>query len=223
MSAEFRLPTNKQRVAVIGRTGSGKTQFAAWLLSVAPFDKQPYFIVDYKYDDLLNGSDRIKEIGLTEKLPKQPGLYIVHPHPDQHEDTERFLLRIWEQEHAGLYADEGYMLPPRSPAFQALLTQGRSKRIPAIVLTQRPTWVSRFVFSEADYYAIFHLNDARDRQTIQAFTPRERLDVSDRLPDYHSMWYDVGRDNVFQLKPVPEAAEILERIDSRLGPKARKL
>lgn len=220
---DFRLPNNKQRIAVIGRTGSGKTQFGAWLLSTAPFDKQPYFIIDYKYDDLLNGSDRIPEIGIRDKLPKVPGLYIVHPHPSDEEGIENFMLRLWEQERAGIYVDEGYMLPKGSSSFQALLTQGRSKRIPAIVLSQRPTWISRFVFSEADYYAIFQLNDKRDRDTIQSFTPKERLNVSDRLPDYHSYWYDVGRDNVFQLKPVPQAAEILERIESRLGPKARKL
>lgn len=216
--SEFRLPTNQQRVAVIGRTGSGKTQFGVWLLSKAPFDRQPYVMVDYKGDDLINGSDRVREIGLGE-IPKHPGLYVVRPLPQDEEAVENWLWKVWQHERIGLYFDEAYVLPKNSSAFQAILTQGRSKRIPAICLTQRPSWISRFVFSEADYYAIFHLNDHRDRQTVQAFTPKERLDVSRRLENYSCYWYDVGKDNVFQMQPVPSAENILDDIDRKLQPR----
>lgn len=217
--AKFRLPTNRQRVAVMGRTGSGKTQFAAWLLSEAPFDKQPYVIIDYKGDELLNTIDRSKEIGLNE-VPKSPGLYIVHPRPDESEQVEAWLWKIWERENIGIYADEAYVLPDKG-ALQAVLTQGRSKHIPAIVLTQRPTWISRFVFSEADYYAVFHLNDLRDRQTVSAFMPPGSL--NERQAPYHSRWYDVGGDTLFSLLPAPDAGAILDRIDSRLSPRVRKI
>lgn len=219
MSDAFRLPTNQQRVAVIGRTGSGKTQFGAWLLAHAPFDRQPYVVIDYKGDELLGQIERITEIGLNE-IPKKPGLYTIRPRPDQNEAVENWLWKIWAKEKIGLYVDEGYALPDKG-AFQAILTQGRSKRIPAIVLTQRPTWVSRFVFSEADFYAVFHLNDQRDRLTVQAFTPRERMDMKNRLPDYNAYWYDVGRDKVFQMQPVPDADTIIDMIDARLTPKKR--
>lgn len=216
---DFRLPTNQQRVAVIGRTGSGKTQFGAWLLSHAPFDRQPYVVIDYKGDELLGAIDRIREIGLKE-VPKHPGLYTIRPLPSEEIDVENWLWKIWQKEKIGLYVDEGYALPDKG-AFQAVLTQGRSKRIPVICLTQRPTWVSRFVFSEADFYAVFHLNDHRDRLTVQAFTPKERMDLRNRLADYNSYWYDVGKDKVFQLQPVPDAGVIVDSIDSRLTPKKR--
>lgn len=217
----FRLPNNTQRVAVIGRTGSGKTQFGTWLLSKSSFDRQPYVVIDYKGDDLLCSIDRIREIGLRE-VPKHPGLYTIRPTPDQENEVEEWLWRVWKQEHVGLYVDEGYVLPEKG-AFQAVLTQGRSKRIPVICLTQRPSWLSRFVFSEADFYAIFHLNDRRDQLTVQAFTPRERMNLKNRLPDYHAYWYDVGRDNAFQMKPVPDADTIRETIQTRLRPKRRHI
>lgn len=202
----------------MGRTGSGKTQFGTWLLSQCDFESQPYVIIDYKHDDLLCEIRGIKEIGLNE-IPKKPGLYTIKPLPHEENEVENWLWKIWAQENIGLYVDEGYALPTKSEAFQAILTQGRSKRIQAICLTQRPTWVSRFVFSEADFYAIFHLNDHRDRLTVQSFTPKERMDLKNRLPVYQCYWYDVGNDNVFIMQPVPQADIIIDDIESRLKKK----
>jgi DNA helicase HerA-like ATPase len=218
--ADFRLPNLQQRVAVIGRTGSGKTRFGVWLLSQAAFDKQPFVVIDYKGDDLIAGIDRIKEIGPKE-VPKHPGLYVIRPLPNQNNDVEEWLWKIWQKERVGLYVDEGYTLPDKG-AFQAILTQGRSKRLPVICLTQRPSWISRFVFSEADFYAVFHLNDHRDRLTVQAFTPKERMNLNgERLAPYHSYWYDVGQDMVAMMQPVPDDAGILQRIEDKLKPKRR--
>lgn len=217
---DFRLPNNTQRLAIIGRTGSGKTQFGTWVLSQCPFDRQPYIVIDYKGDELIASVDRIREIGLKE-VPKTPGLYVVRPLPSEQEAVENWLWKVWGQERIGLYVDEGYALPDKSQAFQAILTQGRSKRLPVICLTQRPTWVSRFVFSEADFYACFQLNDHRDKLTIQSFTPKDRMNLAERLPDYHAYWYDVGRDNVFVIQPVPSAENIAELIDSKLTPRKR--
>ena len=207
----------------MGRTGSGKTQAGAWLLSLAPFHQQPYIIIDFKHDDLLNSIDRSREIGLHEKLPTVPGVYIVHPGPGDADALENFLFKVWRQERIGLLFDEAYMVPDQE-AFQAILTQGRSKHIPAIILTQRPVWISRFVFSEADYYAVFHLNDRRDQKSVQEFTPQTPLfDLSARVPDYHFRWYDVGNDYSTLVKPVPDRETILETFEKRLAPKKRKV
>jgi hypothetical protein len=213
---KFELPRMDQRTAVIGRTGSGKTQMGTWLLSEAPFTEMPWIIFDFKYDGLLNALPRVKEIGLTEKLPKEPGLYIVHPHPDDTAETNSFLKKIWEQEDTGVYIDEGYMIPDHGP-FRALLTQGRSKRIPVITLTQRPAWISRFVFTESEHLCIFHLQHRRDQKTVEEFIPDDRgVNLRDRLPQYCSYWYSVSADHVFKLSPVPLADQLIERIETRL-------
>jgi len=216
----FRLPTNSQRVAVMGRTGSGKTVLGAWLLSMSPFDKQPYVMIDYKGDELLNGIDRVREIGLKDKLPTQPGLYIVHPKPKlDDDDMEAWLHKVWNQGHIGLYGDEAYQIPERG-AFEGILTQGRSLRIPVISLTQRPSWISRFVFSEADFFAVFHLNDKEDRKKVKRFIHSD-ADLEGRLDDYHCHWYDVGKDFHCLLSPVPKPETIQEIINSRLTPRKR--
>lgn len=224
-AAHFRLPTNQQRVAIMGRTGSGKTQFGAWLLSQAPFDIQPYVIVDYKGDDLLNSIDRAVEIGLNE-VPTQPGLYIVHPENGTargEEEVEAWLWKVKTRGRTGLYFDEAYMLPNTrgQGALSAILTQGRSLRIPVIALTQRPAFIQRFVFTEADFMSIFHLQHHKDIKTIGEFTSPEA--VGERLADYHSRWYDVGQDATFVMRPVPDADTILETFHDRLAVKRKRV
>lgn len=210
----FRLPTNSQRLAVVGRTGSGKTVFSTWALSLAPFDRQPYVIVDYKRDQLIGAIDRIEEISLKE-IPKKPGLYRVVPLPHEETEVNEWLWKIWERGKTGLYFDEMYNVPDpqKRSALRAVLTQGRSKRIPVIGVSQRPAWISRFLFSEADFFACFHLNTTEDVQRIGSFMPN---DVGARLPPYHAHWYDVSRDTALTLSPVPSEESILQRFDERL-------
>jgi len=222
-----RLPNNTHRTTVIGKTGSGKTQFSAWLLSTQNFDRQPWIMVDYKHDELLNSIHRVKEIGLGEKLPtlKQPGLYKVHPLPgDDDEAVERWLRKVWLQENVGLFFDEGTLVPgnqaaARGGAFQAILMQGRSKRIPTINVSQRPSGVSRGCFSEADFFAVFYLNTDGDIKRINEFLPSTAM--KGLRQDYNCRWYDVGRNELTYFTPAPSADKIREAISSKLAPRRR--
>lgn len=215
--ATFLFPGISHRTSVIGRTGSGKTVMGAWLLSEQPFDRMPYIVIDYKGDELFDGLDRIKEIGLDE-LPKQPGLYRIRPRPElDDEATEAWLMRVWERERTGLFVDETYMLPNKG-AFRGILTQGRSKRIPVLALSQRPSFLPLFVFSEADFFAVFHLSIHDDKLKVKRMINGNAVDP---LPEYHSWWYDVKHDQRFIMKPAPSPDEIQQRIDDRLQPKRR--
>jgi hypothetical protein len=221
--ADFRWPSTSQRTAVIGRTGSGKTRFGWWMLSRSAFDTIPIILIDYKREGLFQSVDRIREIGLND-VPKQPGLYVIRPMVGDDEAVEKWMWKVWQRENVGLYIDEGYMLPqnPRG-AFTAILTQGRSKHIPVFCLSQRPSWLSRFVFSEADFFAVFQLSDADDQKTAQRYIKRDRVDLQVELQDYHSYWYDVARREAFHLAPVPDENLISEHIRRRLAPKKREI
>lgn len=214
----FRFPDDTQRLTIMGKTGEGKTLAAAWHLANRRFDLRPWVIVDFKRDKLLNS------IGAQEwtlkKPPSKPGLYIVHPQQSEAKDLEAFMWQMWKQENIGLYIDEGYMIDRASEAFQAILTQGRSKHVPVICLSQRPVWLSRFVVSEADFLQVFWLNDYRDRQTVQSFVP---FSMEERLPRFHSRYYDVGQDQHFVLRPVPNESKLRAMFRDRLTPKRRAL
>lgn len=224
MRDKFILPNNSQRLTIVGRTGTGKTQAALWHLSLRDFDKRPWVIFDFKCDDHIEKINRIQEIGM-ETVPNKPGLYVVRPHPSQKEEVNDYIWKLWAKENIGIYADEGYMIPnpDTNNAFQACLTQGRSKKIPMIILSQRPVWMSRFVFSEADFIQIFSLSDRRDYATVQSLIPREKGDITRALPPYHSYYYNVGKNSFVSLAPVPGESEILETIDDKLKPRRGKI
>lgn len=209
----FQLPNDTQRLAIIGRTGSGKTQAAVWHLSMRSFDRMPWIVFNFKGDALINDIPGTKTITLDDDIPSKPGIYIVDVAPDEAKDADEFLLRVWKKERTGLYIDEGYMLSGL-PGFRRCLTQGRSKQIPIILLSQRPVWMDRFAWSEADYFQIFNVAIADDKKTIASYVGGK---VLGRLTDYHSHWYDVAQDKTYRLKPVPSRNELLASFKQRLN------
>lgn len=200
----FRLPDDSQRHAIVGRTGSGKTQAAVWHLSQRSFDVMPWIIYDFKGDKLI-GALPTKEIELG-VVPDEPGLYIVRPYPDQGTEINDHFFRMWEHENIGLYIDEAYMIGQHNPGYRTLLTQGRSLTIPIISLSQRPVKVDTFSLSEADFIQSFALNNHRDKKTIEEYMP---VDMSEKLEKHTSWYYDVGEDRVYKFNPVPDAQTIL--------------
>ena len=217
----WRWPSLSDRVTINGRTGSGKTVFGTWLLSNARFDLQPFVILNLKREELFRQIRRAIPIDISEGVPKKPGLYHAEPLPTEPDAIERWLWGVWNNGKTGLFIDEGYLMPDFG-ALKAILTTGRSLQIPVYTLSQRPVRLPRFVVSEADFYAMFHLNDDRDRKTVSEFTPKDHdvwADMERRLPPYQSRWYDVSQDFSCFLKPAPKIEAILERFEKRLTPR----
>jgi len=209
------LPDDTQRISIVGRTGSGKTLAAMWHLSNADFDVKPWVIYDFKCDPslakigALDGAVHID----TNFVPRRPGLYFVHPHPDDNDAVREHMWNIWRQENTGVYVDEGLMIGLYNPAFRSLLTQGRSKHIPMIILSQRPAWLDRFVFSESDFFQVFQLNHSEDRKKMMGYVP---ANIAAPLPQYHSYYHDVSEAETVVMKPVPPVEDTLQAIESKL-------
>ena len=123
------------------------------------------------------------------------------------------MTRIWAMEDTGVFIDEGFMIGQQNMGFRSLLTQGRSKHIPMIVLTQRPVWIDRYVLSESDYFQVFRLQHRKDVATVEQSVPH---DLSERLQRYHSYYYDVGSDNIYILGPTPDRTAILDTFNAKL-------
>ena len=199
----MRLPNDSERLLIIGKTGSGKTQAAVWHLSKR-FGRIPWVIFDYKGDGLIKDIYGLKEINSASEIEKN-GIYAYRPGVDSDDVTENFLMDLWLRGNVGLFFDEAYMLP-NSKAVRAIATQGRSKTMPMIILTQRPVWISRFFLSEADFMQFFRVNDERDLKTLRGFMPSE---IETPIDKYHSWYYDVADDEIMELSPVPERETIL--------------
>jgi len=210
----YRLPNDQQRHAIVGATGSGKTQYALWELSNRNFNRMPWVVYNFKSDESIDSIPGSKHIEI-EEIPEKPGIYVAHPLPRDESKVEDHMWGIWERGHTGIYVDEGYMIGRNNEAFRALLTQGRSRHIPMLVLSQRPVWMDRFVFSESEYLQMFRLQDPDDiKKHFGRYIPQFPRNVSrpvnltHRLPEYHSYYYDVGNDTIHVVKPVPDIRTI---------------
>jgi hypothetical protein len=213
-----RLLGPRNRLTVIGRTGSGKTTGILWHLSKQNLrDGIPWLLIDFKGDELI-ADIRNAHIADFDTVPKEKGLHILRPRLDETEELNKLLWKIWEEENIGVILDEGYMMS-ESRAYDALLTQGRTKNIPVITGTQRPVKVSRFVFSEATFIQVYDLNDARDYDIVREFVPDSPSSAplfSRPLQDYYSWYIDTERKQVFMFKPMPDKAIILATINQQL-------
>jgi len=208
----YHLPKSDKRTTIVGSTGSGKTFLAVWLLGTRDWHKRPWIIIDFKGDQLISDLDAT-EISVYSEPPTKPGLYVIRPIKNRDDEAlERFLWKVWENENTGVYIDEGYMLGNRNPAFSALLTQGRSKNIELITLVQRPVWVDKFVFSEANHFYVMKLQLEGDRKYISEYLDNSAIH---RLPKYHSYWYSADEQDHAHLSPVPGRSEILAVFDKR--------
>lgn len=214
------LPRYDKRTAVIGSTGSGKTQFAVWLLSQRDFTERPWIIFDFKGDELI-GSIGAQQISIEAAPPTRPGLYVVRPIPERDDKlVEAFLWKIWENGNTGIYVDEGYMLGRFNSALNACLTQGRSKHIEMIVLSQRPVWMPKFVFSEANYFAVFNVSLLDDRKVIQTYLGDQKIKL---LPKFNCLWYDVDKQEACQFSPVPDRSAIIQMFKTKLQKRVKTI
>ena len=203
----MRFPGDSDRVAILGRSGSGKTTAEIWHLSGKDFRASPWLIVNTKDDELINQIAQIEgvqTIGLNE-TPGDQGLYIVNPRPSEQVELDALFQRIWEKQNCGIAIDEGYAIK-KTDWFNACLTSGRTRKIPMIVGSQRPKKISLFVFSEASYMQVFDLTNYDDRKEVSRWIP---FDPATRLPNHYSLWYDVKHNSVTKLSPVPPADKIL--------------
>lgn len=219
MDGPPRMPDDSQHIAIVGANGSGKTQAAVWQLSHRNFHLMPWVAYNFKRDESIDAIPGAVDIELNQ-IPESPGIYVAHPLPAEEEAVEAQMWRIWDRGDTGVYVDEGYMVGPRNQAFRALLTQGRSKHIPVMVLSQRPVWMDRFVFSEAGFYQVFRLQHKKDRRTVEEFMP---ADLEKRLPDYHSYYHDVGLNRTHVMRPVPDIDTIYGTFARRFARRKRAI
>lgn len=230
-----RPPSDSDRLVIVGQTGSGKTVSGVASLAGRSYDRMPWIVANYKRDEYIERIPFTDEIGAHEKLPTQPGLYMVRPDIEPG-SMDRFFDLAWTKADrggggTGFYIDEGYELGQHSLSLKRIQTQGRSLRIPTIILSQRPVWMSKFVMSEATRIQVFPLMALEDRKTICAWLPDETMSGTpinvyypERLGEYESLYFDAGKRRAVVLGPVPFGEEILNIFEARIPkPPKRKV
>lgn len=216
-----RLPNNTERLVEIGRTGTGKTVAGLWHLSNFSL-KSPWVIFNFKDDEHIESIEKARfvELGYVPKKHDQ-GIFVVTVHPSDLRGTSKqrppltdYFEKLWERRNVGIMIDEAWMVGD-DEGFVMCLTQGRSRRIPMIICTQRPAWISRFAFSEASYIQCFDLNDDNDISRVESFMPLSWDDEAPLKP-HQSFYYDVSRNELVRMNPVPDMDKIRATLDAKL-------
>lgn len=207
------LPSIKpgQRALIAGRTGSGKSSLGKWLLLRSP---GKWVILNPKHTAAYSTlPDSVKVSGMDwKKIDKflsdrDTRFIIVNPHSREcNPDTlDAFVMKLHEDwRSVGLCCDELYTLHKSGVAGQGLigwLTRGREIKQSFMGLTQRPAWLSQFLFSESDYIGAMRLSLAKDRKRMVEMTDNPQLGA--QIPMHHWLWYDTVKEETDYFGPVP--------------------
>jgi hypothetical protein len=175
------IPQKGERALIVGKTGSGKTSFACFLLEQVT--ESPIVIYDTKIEPKftklpksrvatsIGEANEIMEDLATDYIVFRPPLDVASD-PEAMDDLLMYHYSNWRG--VGCYVDELYQLANNGRAGRGLtgvLTRGRSRGITCIMSTQRPSWVPRFAITEADKYYIFRLVDKQDRNRLGDVIP----------------------------------------------------
>lgn len=167
------------RVAIVGKTGSGKT-FAAWallasvprLLVIDPKGSLGDAYLTRKKQPLWNLTDidSYNARRVVRAIERgEPGRLRIPPM--NLPAYERYVN--WAHSVGGItvYIDElyGYLGKPTStppPALSSAYTRGREWGVGVWASTQRPRWIPGFFLSEAEWLLAFRLSKAADRAVV---------------------------------------------------------
>lgn len=105
----------------------------------------------------------------------------------------------------GLCVDELYSLHQgNARAGEGLtgwLTRGRELKQSFLGLTQRPAWVSKFIFSEGNYIGGMSLVLPDDRKKMYEYSGRDEFLL--KLEPRQWLWYSIDNDSLRHFGPVP--------------------
>lgn len=198
-----------ERGILAGRTGSGKSTLAAWLMQRSPGH---WVIINPKWTAAFNtlpGANKIEGINtkdITKSIYKNR-YTIINPKAGESDPETLDLLIQWLHESFTdicIFVDELYSVHANGragPGLIGVLTRGRELKQTFLGATQRPAFLSKFLFSEADYICGMSLNVDEDRKRMYDFTGRPQFRNKLKARDW--LWYDVGNDNLQAWGAVP--------------------
>lgn len=195
MSARPRLVLYRDRVALVGETGSGKSEFMRWLFEQTRCRRM---LVDAKHSWRLKGVEPVHEVADVDW--RAPLIHVQPPWQDRSFSDELYrtaFRRLPPLGQAVIFTDESYgvsMSSWLSSGVATVQTQGRELEIGHVAAIQRPVNVNRELYTEATHVILFRGLDDDDLQTLRrGFTwlPLEQLrELFYALPRYGYLWID---------------------------------
>lgn len=194
-----------ERAIILGRTGSGKTEWVKAMLR-AMSKTYPIVIIDPK-------ADWLGTFPMWEEKKRNPGT-VDKPHlttafnPKFHVQCMQLnmtrtpvelsqacmdILAYGRKTRKGIfvYFDECTNIATSSnipPGVADLWTMGRSLKVGAWIGNQRALRIPEIFKSQAEMFVIFDLPGSKDRKDIAEYTHTPELEEMEQVPEFH-YWY----------------------------------
>lgn len=215
-----RLVLYRDRLAIVGETGSGKSELARYFFEQTRCRR---LWVDPRHSWRIEGVQPVYHVADIDWAA--PVIHVRPPWFDRAFSDELYRSAFKRLRQAVIFTDEAYGVSSpqwHGAGIDAVQTQGRELDLGHVVLIQRPVNVARTLYTEATHLFVFGGLDDDDLQTVRrGFTwlPLEQLrEEVHRLPRYGYLWIDRPRRIVKAGDPLPEGLRrpgLLSRVSER--------
>lgn len=201
--AEFKIYANN-RVSFAGKTGSGKTFAAGFLLGKIGRK----IVIDPKDSPAIDDWNLIpwdeQSINLLRDPDERASIRVIEPpggyDKDGFPNWDPVFDMAWDLAPVTIYLDEMYSVAKNgnmSYHLRRLYTQGREHGIGIWASTQRPMNVPKEMFTEAEWGMIFMLKRAKDRKEVADDTGYDLIE--EPIRDEHGLWvyYETWSDPIY--------------------------
>lgn len=192
------------RISILGRTGSGKSAFLAYIFDY--LQKQNLCVIV----DTKNQYKNIPALTAEALTKATKGLYRIYELDlgngvivsDLERICEWVCFKMFERKNCTIIIEEcgavirkSGILYKTMPNFAKCLNQGRSENVSVICVSQRPAQIHTDVLAQSDHIICFSLTSERDREAIRNYFEVDDLAL---LNNYEFLWYNIpaGKKNV---------------------------
>lgn len=198
MSDESVTIRSNERVAVAGKTGSGKTHLTNELIW-SRFRRAIFYDWKWQHYKELNAPvvHTIEDVESAIHDPQIPK-FVYAPKRKDRDDFNYLCYLAWEEgnyhliadELKGVYQDNGWVAGI-TEYHEMIMTRGRQKGVGMTNVSQRPKGIPLESMSEAEHFFSFRLNLKDDRDRIGQIIGSEHQHKARELKGHSFIYYNV--------------------------------
>lgn len=203
------------RIAIFGRTGTGKSVLAHFLFRTLPVrlptDSNPKAfwriaidITDSIVDDSLTFSDP-NDIPWGESASLR---FLPTDIRSLTQDVDDLYTNAFFHGSCWLWLDEANEVSSAHatiPGLRKVLLQGRKEQVGNCAVTPRPVDINKSIITQSEHLFLFPLTDVDDRNRVAksiGMDPDTFDQVMGSLPPFGYLWFDVRSGTVFSMPPL---------------------